>query len=141
MSTHHHEDFGRTMHGKGPSDRNFGWVFTAAFLTFGLWPRLHGRPVRPGWLAAAAVLLAISLVRPSLLHLPNLAWTRLGLLLGKVMNPLVTGLLFFVVFTPAALVLRLRGKDLLKLAREPEAESYWERRTPSDETASMINQF
>jgi len=140
MSIQHHEDFSRDVHGQGPSDSGFGWVFTAVFLLFGLWPRIHGKPIRPAWLALSGVVLLVTLVRPSLLHSANLLWTRIGRLLGKVMNPVVTGLLFFAVFTPAALILRWRRRDLLALARDPEAETYWVTRTAS-ETDSMLNQF
>jgi len=141
MSMQHHENFSRGIHGRGPSDANFGWVFTAAFLIFGLWPLIHGRPVRFAWLAASATVLLVTLVRPSLLHPANRLWTGLGLLLGKVMNPLITGLLFFAVFTPVALFLRWRKKDLLALVRNPEAETYWVTRTAPNEPSSMVNQF
>lgn len=141
MTSQHHEDFRRTSHGAGPSDRNFGWVFSAAFLVFGLWPRFHGKPLRPVWLGLCAAVLLITLVRPSLLHPANLVWTRIGLLLGKVINPIVTGLLFYLVFTPVALVLQWRGKDLLGLALDSRADSYWIPRTAADESASMTNQF
>ena len=141
MSMQHHENFSRDFHGRGPSDSNFGWVFTAAFLLLGLWPRMHGRPIRPIWLALSAAVLLVTLIRPSLLHPANRLWTGLGRLLGKVMNPLVTGLLFFAVFTPAALILRWRRKDLLALALNPEAETYWVTRTTPDEPSSMLNQF
>jgi hypothetical protein len=141
MSTRHHEDFSRDVHGGGPSDSNFGWVFTVAFLVFGLWPAVHHKPIRPIWLGLSAAVLLVTLVRPSLLHPANLLWTRIGRLLGKVMNPVVTGLLFFLVFTPVALVLRWRKKDLLNLARDPEADTYWITRTPNAETGSMSNQF
>lgn len=87
------------------------------------------------------LLTAITLIRPSVLHYANVVWTRLGILLGKVMTPVVTGLLLYVVFTPVAIILRLRGKDLLKLSPDPAAESYWEIRNPADERISMINQF
>jgi hypothetical protein len=141
MSVGHHEDFSRGAHGGGASDRNFGWVFTAAFLFFGLWPRVHGRPIRPALLALSALVLILTLLRPSLLHPANAVWTRIGQLLGKVMNPVITALLFFVVFTPPALILRWRKKDLLGLTRDPEAESYWITREPTAESDSMVNQF
>jgi hypothetical protein len=141
MSMRHHEDFSRDVHGGGPSDSNFGWVFTAVFLVLGLWPEVHGRPIRPVYLGLAAAMLLVTLVRPALLHPANLLWTRIGRLLGKVMNPIVTGLLFFVVFTPAALFLRWRKKDLLSLARDPQADTYWIDRTEGGQTGSMLNQF
>jgi hypothetical protein len=136
-----HEDFGRTVHGRGPSDRNFGLVFTAAFLFFGLWPLRHGRPVRMWCLALSGAILIVTLLRPSLLHGANWIWTRLGLLLGKVVNPIVSGLLFYLVFTPAAAVMRWMGKDLLRLKREPTANTYWIRRDVADNLSDMSNQF
>jgi hypothetical protein len=136
-----HEDFGREIHGPGPSDRNFGFVFTAAFLFFGLWPLRHGNPIRLWCLALSAAVLLVTLIRPTLLHVPNRIWTRLGILLGKVMNPIVTGLLFYLVFTPGAVVLRWMGKDLLCLANDPAAKTYWIPRNAAEETSDMTNQF
>ena len=142
MSVQHHEDFSRELHGSGPSDSNFGWVFTAAFLLFGLWPRVHGKPIRPVWLALSALVLLVTLVRPTLLHPANLVWTRLGQLIGKVMNPVMTGLLFFAIFTPTAFIIRWRKKDLLGLARKPNPDdTYWITRETAGEASSMVNQF
>ena len=82
------------------------------------------------------------LVRPARLQLLNLVWTKFGLLLGRIVNPLVTGLLFFLIVTPAALVSRLLGKDPLSLARDAEALSYWiPRRPPGPPPETMVNQF
>jgi hypothetical protein len=136
-----HEDFGREAHGSGPSDRNFGLVFTAAFLFFGLWPLRHRMPIRPWCLALSGAILLVTLVRPSLLHPANLVWTKLGLLLGKVVNPIVTGLLFYLVFTPGAMILKMLGKDPLRLAGDPKAKTYWILRTAADEGSDMTNQF
>jgi hypothetical protein len=137
-----HEDFSREIHGKGPSDRNFGLVFTVAFLFFGLWPLRHGNPVRPWLLALSGAVLLITLIRPSLLHGPNRVWTKLGILIGKVVNPIVTALLFYLVFTPGAFILRLMGRDLLGLSLNPDAKTYWIQRSVSTTDAStMKNQF
>jgi hypothetical protein len=140
MSTMH-EDLSRRVHGSGPSDRNFGFVFTVAFLFFGLWPLRHGKPIRYWCLALSGAFLVITLVRPSLLHLLNRAWTKLGLLLGKVVNPIVTGLLFFIVFTPVAAILRWMGKDLLRLSIDRDAKTYWIPRDASADASDMANQF
>jgi hypothetical protein len=136
-----HEDFGRDIHGRGPSDRNFGVVFTIAFLFFGLLPLRHGKPIRLWCLLLAAAILLVTLIRPSLLHLANRLWTQCGILMGKVVNPIVTGLLFYVVFTPAAIVLRWMGKDPLLLARAPEAATYWLPRDTGKDLSDMSNQF
>jgi hypothetical protein len=140
MSTTH-EDFGREVHGRGPSDRNFGFVFTAAFLFFGLWPLRHGKPMRIWCLALSVAIFLVTLIRPSLFHLANRTWTRVGILLGKVVNPIITGLLFFLVFTPCATVLRWMGKDLLRVKSDPEAKTYWIQRNAADDLSNMSNQF
>jgi hypothetical protein len=140
MSTTH-EDFGRKVHGRGPSDRNFGFVFAGAFLLFGLTPLRRGAPVRTWCLALSAAFVIVTLLRPSLLHRANRAWTQVGRLLGKVVNPIVTGLLFYLVFTPAAAVLRWIGKDLLRLNPNSEAKTYWIQRTAADDLSDMSNQF
>jgi hypothetical protein len=136
-----HEDFGREVAHRGPTDRNFGWVFTIAFLFFGLWPLHHKQPVRPVFLAISGALLLVTVVRPSLLHPANSIWTRLGILLGKVVSPVFTALLFYLVFSPVAVILRWMGKDLLHLAPNPEAPTYWLPRNPPQGDSGMANQF
>lgn len=139
MSTTH-EDFGRAIRSKGPSDRNFGFVFTAVFLILGLAPLRHHQPVRGWLLIGSAVLLAATILRPGVLHGPNRLWTRCGVLLGRVVSPVVTSLLFYLVFTPVAVVLHWRGKDLLRLKFEPQSKTYWIPRDPGA-LADMRNQF
>ena len=141
MSNGHHEDFSREVPRQGPSNRNFGAVFSGVSLFLALWPLVRGRAMRPVWLGVSAVFFVVCLVAPSLLGPLNRAWTRLGVLLGKIVNPIVTGLLFYVVFTPVAMIVRWMGKDLLALSRDEGAESYWIRRSPSAEATEMSNQF
>ena len=79
---------------------------------------------------------------PGLLRPLNLIWLKFGLVLHKIVNPIVMGLLFFVVFTPMGFIIRLAGKDLLKLKRDATAPSYWSPRQDSGgPEASMKNQF
>ena len=127
---------------KTPSDRSFGRVFTGFFLLLGLWPLLRGRPVRAWALGVAALCLILTLARPSLLHPANLLWTRLGLLLQRVVSPVVMGAMFLLLFTPMGLLLRAMGKDLLRLKYDPQAPTYWIHRTPPGPAPeSMANQF
>jgi hypothetical protein len=136
-----HEDFGRKTDRRGPSNRGFGLVFTAAFLFFGLWPLRRSLPIRPWALVLSGAILVITVARPSLLAVPNRIWTTCGMLLGKVFNPIVTGLLFGLVFTPAAAVLRWMGKDILCLAIDRDAKTYWVPRSASEQRSDMTNQF
>jgi len=136
-----HEDFTRQSKVKGSSDRVFGLVLAAFFGLVGLAPlRIH-HPVRWWALFAATALLAIALLRPAWLHPFNLIWTWLGLLLGRVVSPIIMGLLFFLVVTPTGFLFRLLRKDPLGLASDKGAQTYWIGRPPGPAPESMRNQF
>jgi hypothetical protein len=124
------------------TDRNFGLVFAGLFILVGLWPALrHAEPVRWWALGLGGVFLALALRAAYLLAPLNRLWFRFGLLLHSVMSPLVMGLLFYGAVTPFGIVLRLLGKDLLRLSRS-DAESYWiERAPPGPAKDSMGQQF
>jgi predicted membrane metal-binding protein len=127
---------------KTSSDRSFGLVFAAVFAIIGLWPLISGDGVRLWSLIIAAIFAALALARPTLLAPLNRLWTRFGLLLNRVVSPLVMGLLFFVVITPIALIMRATGKDLLHLKFDRKAKSYWiEREPPGPAPESIKNQF
>lgn len=114
-------------------------------MVFGLvavWPLTGGGEIR-FWATGVAVPMLVSgLFRPQLLAPLNILWFRLGLLLHRIMTPLVMGVLFFLVVTPTALVMRRLGHDPLRLKRPPTADSYWVSRTPPGPDAdSMTRQF
>lgn len=137
-----HEDLSRTHHVAGSSDRTFGVVIAAVCLFAALQPLRYGHAPRWWALAVASVLTLIALLRPVLLATPNRLWTRLGVLLGKVVSPIALGVLFYAVLTPVALVVRLTGKDPLRLKIDRDADSYWiVRRPPGPPPDSMGNQF
>jgi hypothetical protein len=137
-----HESYDREEEVKGSSDRGFGFVFAGFFVIVALvrWWKDHGGA---GWfLAAALAMLLISFVRPSLLAPFNRVWTKLALLLSKVMNPVIMAILFFLVVAPIGLLMRLFGKRPLALGFDPAAKSYWiERKPPGPLPGSMKNQF
>ena len=142
MQSSTHESFDRELVPEGSSDRSFGLVFTAFFALVGVWPLVHRRPLRLWAFFVSAAFLLVALALPRVLHPLNLLWARFGRLLSKVTNPIITGLMFYVIFTPAGLLLRLFGKDLLRLKYERSATSYWIRRDPAGLVPeSMRNQF
>ena len=136
-----HERLAGDEPAKGGSDRGFGVVFAVVFVAVGLFPLLVGGPPRAWALGVAAAFLAVALVRSSLLAPLNRVWFKFGLLLQRVVNPLVMALMYFAVFTPTGIVMRALGKDLLRLKHDPEALSYWiHRDPPGPERESMQNQ-
>jgi len=135
-----HENFAPATRRRGPSDRGFGLVLAVAFLLPGLLAWHHGGPARFGYFAVGAFLLLIAVGRPSLLRLPNRMWTGAGVLLGKIVDPIVMALLFLFVIVPLAVVLRRMRKDLLNLSFDANAKTYW---IPRDNASvsGMADQF
>lgn len=137
-----HEDYTREDEVEGSSDRSFGFVFAVVFAIIGAWPLLASGGPRWWAFGIAAAFAAVAVVMPSLLAGLNRLWMKFGLLLAKVVSPIALGILFYLVFTPIGLVMRLAGKDPLRLKAEPEAKSYWiDREPPGPAPQSMTNQF
>ena len=137
-----HEDLTREQKVEGSSDRSFGVVFAVVFLLIAGWPLWHGEALRWWSAGVAAAFALIAMVRPALLAGLNRQWMKLGVLLGKVVSPIALGLLFYGVITPIGAVLRLAGKDPLRLKFDRGADSYWIRREPPGPPPdSMTNQF
>lgn len=125
-----------------PSERSFAWVIAAVLLLITGWPLLYGEPPRWALLLPALAVPALGQWRPDMLRPWNCAWFRLGLLLHRIVAPLLFGLLFFAVITPTALMMRARGKRPLTLHPDPAADSYWIARPPGPPPAEgMTRQF
>jgi Saxitoxin biosynthesis operon protein SxtJ len=137
-----HEDFHRQEDVKPSSNRSFGLVVATFFLVVSVWPLISGGPIRWSALGVAAVFVVLALLRTAVLAPLNKLWTKLGMLLYRIVNPVVMAVLFYVTVTPIALLMRMLGKDPLRLRRDPDAASYWIHRTPPGPTPdSMKNQF
>jgi hypothetical protein len=127
---------------QGSSDRSFGNVMAVVFVVIGAWPLLFEGPPRWWSLIAAALFCGLALLRPALLAPLNRLWFRFGLLLNKIISPLVMGLLFYGLITPYAYILRWLGKDLLRLRLDPSADNYWiERKPPGPAPETIKRQF
>lgn len=124
------------------SNRSFGIVFAVLFAIVALLPLVSGHAPRLWAGAVAVVLTAIALLAPQFLAPLNRLWFRFGLLLHRVVTPLIMGLIFFTTVVPVGWLLRLFGKDVLNLKRDPSAASYWiVRQPPGPEPGSMSRQF
>lgn len=124
------------------SDRSFGLVFFVVFLLIGLYPLAVGGAVRLWSLIVAGVFLFFAFFFSWVLRPLNVLWFRFGMLLARIVNPIVMFVIYALTIVPFGLGARLLGKDLLRKKLEPEKESYWiEREPPGPKPESLKNQF
>ena len=122
---------------KVSSNKSFGIVFFIFFIAVAFYPLVNNEEYRLWALIISLVFLILGLVNSSILTPLNLLWFKFGMLLGRVVSPIIMALVFFVVVTPTGLIMRLFQKDLLKLKKK-DKKSYWiERKSKSE----MKNQF
>jgi len=127
---------------KRSSNRTLGIVFAAFFTLIAFLPMLRGHAARRWALPVAGIFLVVAIAAPGVIEPLNRAWTALGALLHAVVNPIVLGVLFYLIFTPFGWLLRRMGKDFLRLRPEPEADSYWIPRVPAGpKPETMVRQF
>lgn len=137
-----HENFSRQETGVPGSERSFGLVIAVALVLLSLLNWWHDGQVWPWMGGLAAVFLAAAYFCPAVLKPLNLIWFKFGMLLHAVVNPIVMAILFYVAVLPTGLLMRAMGKDMLRLKREPESESYWIlRRPPGPAPETMKDQF
>src|SRR4029450_5173361 len=137
-----HEDFSRQEEIRPSSERSFGLVIAIFFLIVTFWPLTRAEPIRWWALGMAAVFAALALLWAPALPPLNKAWPKIGILLYRTVSPVVMAILFYVTVTPIALLMRLLGKDPLRLRRDPDASSYWIDTIPAGPAPeSMKNQY
>jgi len=124
------------------SDRSFGVIFAAVFAIIAMLPLLREHPPRWWALGAAIAFAVVAWVIPGWLTPLNRFWLWIGSQLHKIINPIILAFIFFLAVTPTGIVMRLFGKDLLRLKRDPSASSYWIMRDRNaDSQTSMRNQY
>ena len=123
---------------KVSSNRSFGIVFFIVFLLIATYPLLNGNDVRVWSLLISFGFLILGLMNSKILSPINKLWFKFGLILGKIISPLIMGIIFFVVVTPIGVVMRVLKKDLLNL-KYNQKETYWIKKTGPK--SKMKNQF
>jgi hypothetical protein len=115
----------------------FGILFFIFFLVIGLYPLISNGPIRIWSIIFSLLFLVITFFKPNLFTFLNKFWIKFGILIGKIISPIIMGLVFFFVVTPIGMLLRVLKKDVMGLKRG--ASSYWINR--EDKIQTMKKQF
>ena len=110
------------------SNRSFGIVFFLVFILIAFYPIINQGEVRVWSIFISLLFLILGIMNSSILTPLNKLWFKLGIFLGKIISPLIMGIIFFIVVTPIGFFMRLLGKDLLNL-KFNNNKSYWIQKT------------
>ena len=120
------------------SNRSFGIVFFIVFLLISIYPLINNESIRIWSLVVSLIFLFLSIINSNFLLPLNKLWFKFGIFLGKIISPIIMGIIFFSVVTPIGLIMRLLGKDVLNLKLN-DYKSYWIKKTGPK--SKMKNQF
>ena len=120
------------------SNRNFGIVFFIVFLVIAIYPLINSSEIRIWSLILSLLFLILGLINSKILTPLNKLWFKFGIFLGKIISPIIMGIIFFFVVTPIGFIMRLLSKDILNLKYNNE-NSYWIKKTGPK--SKMKNQF
>ena len=121
------------------TNKSFGIVFFLFFLIVSIFPLFKDEDIRVWSLIVAIIFLILGLLNSRALTPFNILWFKFGLFLGKIISPIIMGIIFFLVVTPIGLLMSLFGKDVLNLKLNKNKSSYWIEKT--DPKGTMKNQF
>ncbi len=120
------------------SNKSFGIVFFIVFLIIAIYPLINNEEVRIWSIILSLIFLVLGLTNSKILNPLNKLWFKFGIFLGKIISPIIMGIIFFLVVTPIGFIMRMFGKDLLNLKYNSN-KTYWIEKT--DPKSKMKNQF
>ena len=120
------------------SNKSFGIVFFIVFLLISLYPLTNHENIRIWSLIISLIFLILGLLNSKILHPVNKLWFKFGMILGRIISPIIMSIIFFLVVTPIALIMKLLKKDLLNL-KFNKTNTYWIEK--SGPKSKMKNQF
>ena len=109
---------------KTSSNRSFGIVFFIVFLFISLYPLINEENIRIWSLLISLIFFILGILNSRILTPLNKLWFKFGTSLGKIVTPLIMGIIFFFVVTPSGFIMKIFRKDLLQL-RYNKKKSYW----------------
>lgn len=123
------------------SERSFGILFFVVFMVVAayFWHKGYEDSWVYGAIALSVFFLLAGFLAPALLRPLNKLWFQLGLLMGRVVSPIVLGVIFFILLSPIAILMRVFGRDELKLKKR-DVNSYWVERQPHGPTPESFKE-
>ena len=112
---------------KFENNKSFGILFFIVFILVSVWPLKNGEDLRIWSLLISLVFLFLGLINSKILTPLKSVWIKLGYFLGNIISPVVMGIIYFLVLTPTGIIMRLLGKDILKLNKN-KLNTYWEKK-------------
>ena len=126
---------------KLPSNRKFGFFFSTIFLLASFYSYFIDSKIMVYLLGTiCGTFLVITIINAKILLPLNKLWMKFGILLGMIVSPIIMGIIYFVIFTPIAIIMRLSGRDELRL-RLKKQKTHWINRKTLNEVDSFKNQF
>ena len=120
-------------------NRSFGLLFFIVLLAFALWPLTKKGEINLYLISIALIFLILGLLNSKILTPLNKSWIKFGELLGRIIAPIVMGIVYFIILTPISLLVRLFGKDLIGMKFNKNLKTYWIKRKKN--LGTMDKQF
>ena len=120
------------------SNKSFGIVFFIVFLIISFYPLINQENIRVWSLIISLIFLILGLLNSKILNPLNKLWFKFGMILGRIISPIIMSFIFFLVVTPIALIMKLLKKDILNL-KFNKTNTYWIEKSGSK--SKMKNQF
>ena len=117
---------------------SFGILFFIVFALIAFWPFLSGEKIRLWAIFLSFIFLILGVLNSQLLTPLKKIWIKIGIILGKIIAPLVMALIYFIIITPISILIKIFGKDVLNMKFD-SSKSYWIKRTK--QLHSMKKQF
>ena len=121
-----------------PSNKNFGIVFFIVFLLVAFYPLTFNGEIKIWSLLISLIFLLLGIMNSKILTPLNKTWHKFGIILGKIVSPIIMGIIFFLVVTPIGLIMRVFKKDILNLKYNND-KTYWVKK--NGQKSKMKNQF
>lgn len=123
------------------SNKHFGLILAFAFIIMGLYPILHNNHMKIWFVLIGTLFLVIVFTKSQFLEPLNRIWTGIGIILGKIVTPIIMGILYFSVFFLMSIIAKLLKKDFLRLKPEPNVKTYWITKKRENQEIDFINPF